>query len=212
MKIRKTAAIVLSIALMAALAGCSSKNTEPETTAAPETEATTAAPTVAETEATEPETEETEEEIVEFTEDIEDSVTDMNVILMTVGETSADTGAMAEYMDSTLTGWGANVTLIESYSLDEIADDLEDAVLDLDPDAVVFISVDSGEITDEIEYAGSWGIPVFGCDSEYADGMELNVMSSTDDKDTELIAQTLCEQLALYYMGEKIESGDLIVD
>lgn len=158
-KFKKTTACLLAAATALMLFGCSSETAESE---------------VAETKT------ETVAEAVE-TEAADSSSTDglsgKNISVMTPYLASVTTNQMVEYIEEKLGAAGAEVSVINTNNdFAELASRIED-VVSSGTDGIILVSADPNQVANQLAEAFSAGIPVFGCDSGFIEGMQINATS-----------------------------------
>jgi len=102
---------------------------------------------------------------------------DFSVALLTPYMSSVTTNQMVAYMTEGFSEKGVNVTTIDTQGdFSELASRIED-MISASVDAIVLVSVDPNQVATQIESAFDAGIPVFGCDSGFIDGMVMNATS-----------------------------------
>ena len=100
------------------------------------------------------------------------------VALMTPYLGSVTTNQMVEYMKGLLEQKGAQVNVINTNNdFAELASQVENVAIGGVTDAIVLVSADPSQIANQLQDAFDAGIPVFGCDSGFIDGMTLNATS-----------------------------------
>lgn len=153
---------IMSLAAAAALAGilitgCSTE--ADEKTAVTET-TTTAAETAGST-ATEEKTE-------------GGALAGKKISVMTPYLTSVTTNQMAGYIKEDLEAEGAEEFVIDTANdFAELASRIED-VVSSGTDGIVLVSADPNQVANQLQDAFDADIPVFGCDSGFIDGMQIN--------------------------------------
>ena len=176
---------VMSLAAAAALAGvlltgCSTEADEKTTTAA---ETTTAAAAEAASEAG------TEAEKTEG-----GALAGKKISVMTPYLTSVTTNQMAGYIKEDLEAEGAEVFVIDTANdFAELASRIED-VVSSGTDGIVLVSADPNQVANQLQDAFDADIPVFGCDSGFIDGMQINATSDNYQMG-ELIVRYLFDDL-----------------
>ena len=179
---RKMTAI-MNLAAAAALAGvlltgCSTEADETTTaaaTTAAEAETTTAAGGAAET-----------------TEG--GALAGKKISVMTPYLTSVTTNQMAGYIKEDLEAEGAEVFVIDTANdFAELASRIED-VVSSGTDGIVLVSADPNQVANQLQDAFDADIPVFGCDSGFIDGMQINATSDNYQMG-ELIVRYLFDDL-----------------
>ena len=99
------------------------------------------------------------------------------VSLLTANLSSVTTNQMAEYMKQGLESYGIEVTIVDTKGdFGQLASRIEDSV-SAKTDAIVLISADPVLVLSQLEVAFEAGIPVFGCDSGFVEGMQVNATS-----------------------------------
>ena len=176
---------IMSLAAAAALAGvlltgCSTEADEKTTTAA---ETTTAAAAEAASEAG------TEAEKTEG-----GALAGKKISVMTPYLTSVTTNQMAGYIKEDLEAEGAEVFVIDTANdFAELASRIED-VVSSGTDGIVLVSADPNQVANQLQDAFDADIPVFGCDSGFIDGMQINATSDNYQMG-ELIVRYLFDDL-----------------
>lgn len=96
---------------------------------------------------------------------------------MTPYLSSVTTNQMVEYLQSGLEEKGAEVTVIDTANdFSALASRIEDVVT-AQTDGIILVSADPTQLENQLQEAFDAGIPVFGCDSGYIEGMETNATS-----------------------------------
>ena len=117
------------------------------------------------------------------------------VALMTPYLGSVTTNQMVEYMKADLESKGAIVTVINTNNdFAELASRIEDVAISGQTDAIVLVSADPSQIANQLQDAFDAGIPVFGCDSGFIEGMAVNATSDNYQMG-ELIIRYLFDEL-----------------
>ena len=117
-----------------------------------------------------------------------------NVSLLTANLSSVTTNQMIEYMKAGLEALGVTVTVVDTKGdFGQLASRIEDSVSS-EADAIVLVSADPGLVATQLQMAFDAGVPVFGCDSGYMEGMMVNA-TSDNYKMGEDIARYLFEDL-----------------
>ena len=99
------------------------------------------------------------------------------ISVMTLYLTSVTTNQMAGYIEEKLTAAGAEVFVIDTANdFAELASRIEDVVAS-GTDGIVLVSADPNQVANQLQDAFDEGIPVFGCDSGFIEGMQLNATS-----------------------------------
>ena len=98
-------------------------------------------------------------------------------ILLTGCSTEADettTAAATTAAEAETTTEGAEVFVIDTANdFAELASRIED-VVSSGTDGIVLVSADPNQVANQLQDAFDAGIPVFGCDSGFIDGMQVN--------------------------------------
>ena len=117
------------------------------------------------------------------------------VALMTPYLGSVTTNQMVEYMKADLESRGAVVTVINTNNdFAELASQVENVAQSGQTDAIVLVSADPSQIANQLQDAFDAGVPVFGCDSGFIEGMQVNATSDNYQMGT-LIVKFLFEDL-----------------
>ena len=99
------------------------------------------------------------------------------ISVMTPYLSSVTTNQMVDALQSELEAEGAAVTVIDTANdFAALASRIEDVVA-AQTDAIVLVSADPAQVENQLQEAFDAGIPVFGCDSGYIDGMQVNATS-----------------------------------
>lgn len=124
------------------------------------------------------------------------------ISILTPYLSSVTTNEMVESLKKQATdkGWKTNVIDTKG-DVGQLASRMEDAVSSKS-DAIVIVSTDPNQLKSQIQKAKDKGIPVFGSDSGYIEGMAMNATSDNSAM-SELISNYLFEK-----MGAK---GNLVV-
>ena len=175
---------IMSLAAAAALAGilltgCSTE--ADEKMAVTETTTTAAETTTAGSTATEEKTE-------------GGALAGKKISVMTPYLTSVTTNQMAGYIKEDLEAEGAEVFVIDTANdFAELASRIED-VVSSGTDGIVLVSADPNQVANQLQDAFDADIPVFGCDSGFIDGMQINATSDNYQMG-ELIVRYLFDDL-----------------
>ena len=106
-----------------------------------------------------------------------DGLEGMEISIMTPYLSSVTTNQMVEYLQSGLEEKGAEVTVIDTANdFSALASRIEDVVT-AQTDGIILVSADPTQLENQLQEAFDAGIPVFGCDSGYIEGMETNATS-----------------------------------
>lgn len=168
------------------LGGCS---TEAEETQAAATVTVAPAQEAAETTAAE-----VQETASQEAEGGESALAGKKISVMTPYLTSVTTNQMVGYIKENLEGEGAEVFVIDtSNDFAELASRIED-VVSSGTDGIVLVSADPNQVANQLQEAFDADIPVFGCDSGFIDGMQVNATSDNYQMG-ELIVRYLFDDL-----------------
>lgn len=117
-----------------------------------------------------------------------------NISIMTPYLGSVTTNQMVKYIEEKLTGAGAQVSVINTDNdFAELASRIED-VVSAGTDGIVLVSADPNQLANQLKDAFESEIPVFGCDSGFIDGMQINATSDNYQMG-ELIVKYLFDDL-----------------
>lgn len=116
------------------------------------------------------------------------------ISVMTPYLSSVTTNQMVDALQSELEAEGAAITVIDTANdFAALASRIEDVVA-AQTDAIVLVSADPAQVENQLQEAFDAGIPVFGCDSGYIDGMQVNATSDNHQMG-ELITNYLFDDL-----------------
>ena len=116
------------------------------------------------------------------------------VSLMTPYLSSVTTNQMVNDLEAKLKAEGAEVTVIDTANdFAALASRIEDVTAS-GTDAIVLVSADPTQLENQLQEAFDAGIPVFGCDSGYIEGMQVNATSDNHQMG-ELIVSYLFDDL-----------------
>lgn len=120
------------------------------------------------------------------------------ISVMTPYLTSVTTNQMTGFIKDNLEAEGAEVFVIDTANdFAELASRIED-VVSSGTDGIVLVSADPNQVANQLTEAFDVDIPVFGCDSGFIEGMQVN--STSDNYQMgELIVRYLFDDL----MGKK---------
>ena len=105
-------------------------------------------------------------------------MTGRQVALVTPYLGSVTTNQMVEYMKADLEARGAAVNVINtSNDFSQLASEVENIAAAGTADAIVLVSADPSLIANQLQEVFDAGIPVFGCDSGFIEGMQVNATS-----------------------------------
>lgn len=121
-------------------------------------------------------------------------VSGKNISIMTPYLGSVTTNQMVEYLQKGLEDSGAKVTVVNTNNdFGELASRIEDVVAS-GTDAIVLVSADPNQVANQLQEAFDADIPVFGCDSGFIEGMQVNATSDNYQMG-ELIVKYLFDDL-----------------
>lgn len=120
--------------------------------------------------------------------------TGKTVSVMTPYMSSVTTNQMVNDLEAKLTAQGAAVNVIDTANdFAALASRIEDVVA-AQTDAIVLVSADPSQLENQLQEAFDAGIPVFGVDSGFIDGMQVNATSDNYQMG-ELIVKYLFDDL-----------------
>ena len=120
------------------------------------------------------------------------------ISILTANLSSVTTNQMCEMMKAGMEKEGMEVTLVDTKGdFGQLASRIEDSV-SAKADAIVIVSCDPGQIAPQLQTAFDAGVPVFGCDSGYMEGMMINATS-----DNYAMGQLITKYLFEDLMGGK---------
>ncbi|MDO4632956.1 MAG: substrate-binding domain-containing protein [Eubacteriales bacterium] len=113
-----------------------------------------------------------------FAEDSADAqISGKKVSILTPYLSSVTTKQMVDTLTSGLEGAGAEVNVVDTKSdFGELASRIEDVVT-TNADAMILVSADPNQVKTQLNEAFEANIPVFGVDSGYIEGMQVNATS-----------------------------------
>ncbi|MDR3173777.1 MAG: substrate-binding domain-containing protein [Treponema sp.] len=125
-----------------------------------------------------------------------------SVAVLTPYLSSTTTKQMVDILEKNIREKGWNPTTVDTKNdFAALASRMEDLVTSK-VDAIVVVSADPSQIADQIKQADAAGIPVFGCDSGFIDGVTVNATSDNYQM-SELITN---------YLFDKIDhTGSLVI-
>jgi ribose transport system substrate-binding protein len=125
-----------------------------------------------------------------------------NVSILTPYLSSVTTNQMVEYLKAGMEKIGIKVNVVDTKNdFAQLASRIED-VVSAKTDAIVLVSADPSQIQTQLQSALDAGIPVFGCDSGFLEGMVVNATS-----DNYAMGETITKYLFDDLMGGE---GDII--
>lgn len=117
-----------------------------------------------------------------------------SVSVMTPYMGSVTTNQMVNYISAALEEAGATATVIDTDNdFAALGNEIEN-VATAGTDAIVIVSADPTQVSNQLEEAIDAGVPVFGCDSGYMEGMIVNATSDNHQMG-ELIVRYLFDDL-----------------
>lgn len=166
---KKMFAILLSVTLVFTLCSCGSSNTSSSSSGEQSSQDSSQ-------EQSAPESSEASGDESESTADTL-AMSGKNVSVMTPYLSSVTTNQMVNYLQEKLEAQGATVNVVDtSNDFAALASRIEDVVAS-GTDAIVLVSADPAQVENQLQDAFDAGIPVFGCDSGFIDGMQINATS-----------------------------------
>lgn len=122
------------------------------------------------------------------------SLAGKKISVLTPYLTSVTTNQMAGYIQENLEKSGAEVFVIDTANdFAELASRIED-VVSSGTDGIVLVSADPNQVANQLQEAFDADIPVFGCDSGFIEGMQVNATSDNYQMG-ELIVRYLFDDL-----------------
>lgn len=116
-----------------------------------------------------------------------DSGAAKRISILTPYLSSVTTNEMVEAMKKGLEDNGMEVTVVDTKGdFGQLASRIED-VVSSKPDAMILVSADPNQVKTQLQAAIDAGIPVFGCDSGYIDGMMVNATSDNYAMDEQIV-------------------------
>ncbi|MBQ8971591.1 MAG: substrate-binding domain-containing protein [Clostridia bacterium] len=124
-----------------------------------------------------------------------EGVSGKTVALMTPYLGSVTTNQMVNYLQEELEADGATVNVINTDNdFSALASRIEDVANGKTADAIVLVSADPSLVANQLAEAFEADIPVFGCDSGFIEGMQVNATSDNYQMG-ELIVRYLFDEL-----------------
>lgn len=106
-----------------------------------------------------------------------DGLEGKNISIMTPYLSSVTTNQMVENLQAGLEKEGAEVTVIDTANdFSKLASRIEDVVT-AQTDGTILVSADPSQLENQLQEAFDANIPVFGCDSGFIEGMQVNATS-----------------------------------
>lgn len=113
------------------------------------------------------------------------------VSLLTPYLSSVTTGQMVNAMKAGMEAEGMVVTVVDTKGdFAQLASRIEDTV-SAKADTIVLVSADPSQVASQLQSAFDAGIPVFGCDSGFIDGMMVNATSNNYAMGDEIVKYLL---------------------
>lgn len=123
-----------------------------------------------------------------------DGLEGKKISIMTPYLSSVTTNQMVENLQAGLEGEGAEVTVIDTANdFSALASRIEDVVT-AQTDGIILVSADPSQLENQLQEAFDANIPVFGCDSGFIEGMQVNATSDNHQMG-ELITNYLFDDL-----------------
>ena len=106
-----------------------------------------------------------------------DGLEGKNISIMTPYLSSVTPNQMVENLQAGLEKEGAEVTVIDTANdFSKLASRIEDVVT-AQTDGIILVSADPSQLENQLQEAFDANIPVFGCDSGFIEGMQVNATS-----------------------------------
>ena len=106
-----------------------------------------------------------------------DGLEGKNISIMTPYLSSVTTNQMVENLQAGLEKEGAEVTVIDTANdFSKLASRIEDVVT-AQTDGIILVSADPSQLENQLQEEFDANIPVFGCDSGFIEGMQVNATS-----------------------------------
>ncbi|GHT81688.1 sugar ABC transporter substrate-binding protein [Spirochaetia bacterium] len=117
-----------------------------------------------------------------------------SVAILTPYLSSTTTKQMVDILEKDIRAKGWTPTTVDTKNdFAALASRMEDLVTSK-VDAIIIVSADASQIADQIKQADAAGIPVFGCDSGFIDGITVNATSDNYQM-SELITKFVFERI-----------------
>src|SRR5690625_1093088 len=117
-----------------------------------------------------------------------------NISILTPYLSSVTTKQMVDEIEAKAKDNGWEVNVIDTKGdAGGLASRMEDVIL-AKTDAIVIVSTDPNQVAAQIKQADEAGIPVFGSDSGYIEGMTMNATSDNEEM-SKMITEYLFEQM-----------------
>jgi ribose transport system substrate-binding protein len=128
--------------------------------------------------------------------------TTKSVAVLTPYLSSTTTKQMVDMLENNIRAKGWNSTAVDTKNdFAALASRMEDLVASK-VDAIVIVSADPSQIADQIKQADAAGIPVFGCDSGFIEGITVNATSDN---------YQMSELITNYLFDKMNHSGNLVI-
>jgi ribose transport system substrate-binding protein len=125
-----------------------------------------------------------------------------SVAILTPYLSSTTTKQMVDILDKNIREKGWNPTTVDTKNdFAALASRMEDLVTSK-VDAIVIVSADPSQIADQIKQADAAGIPVFGCDSGFIEGITVNATSDN---------YQMSELISSYLFDQTNHTGNLVI-
>ena len=121
-----------------------------------------------------------------------------NVSVVTPYLSSVTTKQMVDNIEKDLKAEGINVNVVDTKGdFGELASRIED-IVSSKADAMIIVSADPGQVETQLKDAFDAGVPVFGVDSGFIEGMKVNATSDNYE-----MGKTICRYLFEDLMNKK---------
>ncbi|MDR2160385.1 MAG: substrate-binding domain-containing protein [Treponema sp.] len=125
-----------------------------------------------------------------------------SIAVLTPYLSSTTTKQMVDILESNIREKGWNSTVVDTKNdFAALASRTEDLIASK-VDAIVIVSADPSQIADQIKQADAAGIPVFGCDSGFIEGVTVNATSDN---------YQMSELITNYLFDKMNHSGNLVI-
>lgn len=126
------------------------------------------------------------------------SLNGKNVSVVTPYLSSVTTKQMVDNIERDLKAEGINVNVVDTKGdFGELASRIED-IVSSKADAMIIVSADPGQVETQLKDAFDAGVPVFGVDSGFIEGMKVNATSDNYE-----MGKTICRYLFEDLMNKK---------
>ncbi len=193
MKVRKLLSKMAAVAMATVLVACGaggSQNTAETETAKSETTVETTKSSEA-TKSGEAAADANAETTASGSDELEHvDISGKKVSIVTPYLSSVTTKQMVDTLTKNLEGNGATINVVDTKGdFGELASRIED-IATTKADAMILVSADPNQVKTQLQMAFDAGVPVFGVDSGYIDGMQVNATS-----DNHAMGEAMCEYL-----------------